>query len=59
MNPVSIVVDACNWILTQPKEVVGGRNFSAVNDKFHDPELVNNLISNPSMYKLRRSGNSV
>lgn len=59
MNPVSIVVDACNWILTQPKVVVGGRNFSAVNDKFHDPELVNNLISNPSMYKLRRSGNSV
>jgi NAD(P)-dependent dehydrogenase (short-subunit alcohol dehydrogenase family) len=59
MNPVSIVVDACNWILTQPKEVVGGRNFSAVNDKFHDPELVDNLISNPSMYKLRRSGNSL
>ncbi|MCP9775670.1 SDR family oxidoreductase [Cyanobium sp. WAJ14-Wanaka] len=57
-NPMSRVVDCCQWALNQPRAIIGGRNISVVFDSWGSPELDNELSSHPEMYKLRRSGNS-
>ena len=59
MNPMSKVVECCNWVISQPKEVVGGRNFSVVYDKWGDIKLTNELLENENLYKLRRFGNNL
>ena len=59
MNPMSKVVECCNWVISQPKEVVGGRNFSVVYDKWGDLKLNNELLQNENLYKLRRFGNNI
>lgn len=59
MNPISTVVKCCNWVISQPKEVVGGRNFSVVYDNWGDPKLNNALLENKDVYKLRRYGNEL
>jgi NAD(P)-dependent dehydrogenase (short-subunit alcohol dehydrogenase family) len=59
MNPMSKVIECCNWVISQPKEVVGGRNFSVVYDKWGDLELNNELLENENLYKLRRFGNNL
>lgn len=57
MNPMSIVIDACNWVISRPKEIAGGRNFSAVFDDFDSKSLSADLISDGNLFKLRRAGN--
>lgn len=55
--PMRGVVDAINWIMESPLPAVTGRNFSAVHDPLTDRRLVQALLTDPDMYKLRRSGN--
>jgi hypothetical protein len=59
MSPVENVITACNWVIDQPKKVVGGRNFSAVYDNFSSKELEAKLIEDFNFFKLRRSGNGI
>jgi short-subunit dehydrogenase len=54
--PIHDVVKSCNWIINQKHEVASGRNFSTKFDKFNDI-LVNELIKDHNMYKLRRYKN--
>lgn len=56
-NPISNVVEHCNWIIQSSKSVVGGRNFSTVNDSWRHSKLETWLRENPEAYKLRRLGN--
>lgn len=51
------VVKCCNWTISADREVVSGRNFSLVHDKWGDKELDNQLTGDKNMYKLRRQGN--
>ena len=53
------VIGSIEWVLKQPKEVVGGRNFSTVYDAWGDEKLVRLLQNNTNMYKLRRNGNDI
>ncbi len=53
------VIGSMEWVLKQPKEVVGGRNFSTVFDAWGDENLVKLLQNNANMYKLRRNGNDL
>lgn len=46
-----------NWLLAQPKEVVGGRNFSVAGDPLTEPGFPDFLAADPSLFKLRRRGN--
>ena len=56
-TPMHDVIGSIEWVLKQPKEVVGGRNFSTVFDAWGDENLVHLLKNNTNMYKLRRNGN--
>ena len=51
------IVDCANWILSQPKTAIGGRNISVVHDGWRDPQLSEQLIKDSEMFKLRRSRN--
>lgn len=55
--PMEKVVECCNWLVGSRRDVVSGRNFSAVYDKWGTEELTQALLANTNMYKLRRSGN--
>ena len=59
MNPMSTVLECCDWVISQPKEIVGGRNFSVVFDSWGTTELNSALSSNSNLYKLRRYGNEL
>jgi NAD(P)-dependent dehydrogenase (short-subunit alcohol dehydrogenase family) len=54
-------IDACvEWVCSQPKKVVSGRNFSVVYDPWRrdkSQRLVKALKKDVNMYKLRRHGN--
>jgi NAD(P)-dependent dehydrogenase (short-subunit alcohol dehydrogenase family) len=52
------VAGCCDWILNSSREVVGGRNFSAVFDQWGTSLLEQALQEDHNMYKLRRHGNS-
>lgn len=56
-NPVSNVIEHCNWVVLSEKSVVGGRNFSTVYDSWRDEKLAKKLVTDPDFYKLRRLGN--
>ena len=56
--PMELVVECCNWLVGAPREVIGGRNLSAVYDAWGDPRLVEMLRADRDMYKLRRAGNA-
>lgn len=56
--PMQKVLDSCDWIISQPRDVVGGRNFSTEHDDWGSDDLVNALHDDPNMYKLRRHGNA-
>lgn len=63
-TPISEVVHSINWILSQPKEVVGGRNFATAYDPINlshpdSVSLVSHLENDTHMYKLRRQGNHI
>ena len=51
------VVSTIDWLLAQPKEVVGGRNFSVAGDPIAEPDFADFLAADPSLFKLRRWGN--
>lgn len=57
LTPMSDVLDSCDWLIGQPREVVGGRNFSTVFDEWGSADLAEALARDPNMYKLRRAGN--
>lgn len=59
MNPMENVIDCCDWVIQQPKSVVGGRNFSVVHDAWGSPNLKEELLANKHLYKLRRFGNEL
>jgi hypothetical protein len=59
MNSIERVIQCCDWIIGQPKNVVGGRNFSVVNDKWGSEDLTELLSKNQDLYKLRRLGNDL
>jgi hypothetical protein len=59
MNPMSKVLEFCNWVIFQPKEIVSGRNFSVVFDRWGTAELNSALTLNSNLYKLRRYGNDI
>jgi NAD(P)-dependent dehydrogenase (short-subunit alcohol dehydrogenase family) len=56
-TPMDEVLDCCDWLVRAPREVAGGRNFSAAFDPWAGPELAHRLVAEPHMYKLRRFGN--
>lgn len=56
--PVSRFLDFLDWAESQSSEIVGGRNFSVVNDAWGSPLLEAELARDPEMYKLRRSRNT-
>ena len=56
--PMSKVLDAVDWLIDQPKEIIGGRNFSAGGDPFEEEELTEFLAREPSAFRLRRAFNS-
>lgn len=51
-TPIEKIYDCLKWCISQPKEVVGGRNI-CVSDPY-GPELAERLKNNPNLYKLRR-----
>ena len=54
---LDLVTSFVSWVLGQPKEVIGGRNFSVPNDYPYLRRLSGWLKSNESAFKLRRHGN--
>jgi len=54
---MELVLDCCDWLIDSPRELVSGRNFSVVFDKWGTKELEERLLQEPHMYKLRRYGN--
>jgi hypothetical protein len=57
MVPMVSVVECCDWVISSPRDVVSGRNFSLVYDEWPSPKLDAALRADNDMYKLRRSGN--
>jgi NAD(P)-dependent dehydrogenase (short-subunit alcohol dehydrogenase family) len=51
------VVECCNTLISGPREILTGRNFSVEFDCWQDIHFVDLLEKNPDMYKLRRFGN--
>lgn len=56
-TPMDVVLDCCDWIINSKRDVVSGRNFSVVFDRWGSKELEKELRINNNMYKLRRFGN--
>jgi|SaaInlLV_10m_DNA_4_1040232.scaffolds.fasta_scaffold15790_2 NAD(P)-dependent dehydrogenase (short-subunit alcohol dehydrogenase family) len=56
-TPIEDVQSSIRWVMSQPKSVVGGRNFSTVYDAWGVKELEEMLANDFDMYKLRRNGN--
>lgn len=56
-NPMSRVIECCDWVLGSDREIVSGRNFSVVFDSWGEPKLDEILLNDNNMYKLRRYGN--
>ena len=56
-TPMEKVLDCCEWIINSPRKAISGRNFSVVFDMWGESALLDKLVSDPNMYKLRRYGN--
>jgi NAD(P)-dependent dehydrogenase (short-subunit alcohol dehydrogenase family) len=56
-TPLEKVLDCCDWLVDAPRNVMSGRNFSVVFDRWGRRELEEQLVGRGDMYKLRRSGN--
>ena len=59
LTPMEDVLDCCNWLISSSSEVISGRNFSTVFDKWGTKELSKELMRDSDMYKLRRHGNEL
>lgn len=55
-TPMERVLDCVDWALTQPREVIGGRNISVAGDPWEHPAFPDRLRSAPDLNKLRRLG---
>lgn len=55
--PMDQVLECCDWVVDAPRDIISGRDFSVVFDKWGTEELAQRLTQEPSMYKLRRYGN--
>ena len=55
--PMEKVVECCDWLIGAARDVVGGRCFSLVYDRWGSVELDAALRRDRDMYKLRRHGN--
>lgn len=58
-TPMETVVSCCNWMINGNSDLLTGRNFSVVFDKWGSDELDALLAKYPDMYKLRRFGNDL
>lgn len=54
MNTSNKVVDDIFFLISQPKHLVGGRNFSSVHDSFSEQTLQELYDANPNFYRLKR-----
>lgn len=54
--PMDKVVSCCDWLLSSPRELVGGRNFSAVHDPW-ESDKIRLILDDSNIFKLRRFGN--
>ncbi|HLB41766.1 MAG TPA: SDR family oxidoreductase [Gammaproteobacteria bacterium] len=54
---LSEVIYFIEWVISQPKEIVGGRNFSVVHDDISNIDFIKKISNTPDMYKLRRCMN--
>lgn len=52
------VISFCDWVENQSRSVVGGRNFSVLNDSWQDSALGEILRRDEDMFRLRRCGNA-
>jgi NAD(P)-dependent dehydrogenase (short-subunit alcohol dehydrogenase family) len=57
MTDYKTIISFFDWAIEQPKEVIGGRNFSIRSDIWGDPLLNEALVSDPNAFKLRRYKN--
>jgi NAD(P)-dependent dehydrogenase (short-subunit alcohol dehydrogenase family) len=57
-TPLERVLECIDWVVRAPRRLVGGRNFSVAHDRWGTSELDEQLMAQPDMYKLRRSGNA-
>lgn len=53
----SDIYECLRWLDKAPKEIVGGRNFSLVHDRWGELTLMDELKNDPNKFRLRRSGN--
>ena len=56
--PIEKVVECCDWLIHAPREIVGGRNFSAVHDPWNSKEI-EKVSKDQNNFKLRRYGNEI
>ena len=56
--PMEKVIECCNWILSSPRELVGGRNFSSVFDPWESDEI-EKIRKDHNNFKLRRFGDNL
>lgn len=56
--PITEVIARVDWIISQPPEVVSGRNFSAVDDPIYNEGFIQWLKEDSERLKLRRFGNN-
>lgn len=56
--PMEKVIKCCNWIIDSPRELVSGRNFSAVHDPW-ESKNIELIKKNHNNFKLRRFGNDL
>ena len=54
--PMNNLIKCIDWLLNEKKEIVGGRNFSAVFDPW-DKKTIKSLSKDSNLFKLRRYGN--
>lgn len=57
--PISKVISCCNWIFSAKHQLVAGRNFSSVFDPWERKEVINKVLSDDNIFKLRRFGNEI
>jgi NAD(P)-dependent dehydrogenase (short-subunit alcohol dehydrogenase family) len=58
-TPMAIVLECCDWVIREKREIVSGRNFSVVNDAWSTETLRDLLQRDANLYKLRRFGNEL
>ena len=52
------VVECCDFLVNSKRDLISGRNFSAVNDPWQD-QKINTIINDSNNFKLRRYGNKI